>query len=126
MLASVVARCTTLGGALLTPPLFGKVVLARMTSPRTSYLRPLVALVALVAAMAALLIAYNASPTYAAPVCSTTAGTTTCTYVSTGEEQTFVVPEGVSSVHVVATGAPGAVGENSRLCITETERFEHR
>ena len=38
--------CTTLGGVPKVPPLFGKVVLARMTSPRTSYLRPLVALVA--------------------------------------------------------------------------------
>jgi hypothetical protein len=84
-----------------------------MTSPRTSYLRPLVALVALVAAMAALLIAYNASPTYAAPVCSTTAGTKTCTFSSTGGEQTFEVPQGVSSVDVVATGAPGAVAFDS-------------
>ena len=42
--------------------------------------------------------------------CSTTSGTTTCTYGSTGEEDTFVVPEGVSSVHVVATGASGAAG----------------
>jgi hypothetical protein len=96
---------------------------------KTSYLvRPLVALVALVAAMAALLlIAYGASPAHAAGSCSTTAGgTTTCTFSPTGSEDTFVVPEGVSSVHVVATGAPGAVGKNSRLCITETERFEHR
>jgi hypothetical protein len=81
-----------------------------MTSPRTSYLRPLVALVALVAAMGALLIAYNASPANAAPVCSTTLGTTTCTFSSTGAEDTFVVPAGVSSVQVVATGAPGAEG----------------
>jgi hypothetical protein len=84
-----------------------------MTSPTTSYLRPLVALVALVAAMGALLIAYTASPTYAAPVCSTTSGTTTCTFSSTGAEDTFVVPQGVSSVDVVATGAPGAVAFNS-------------
>ena len=67
--------------------------------------------VALVAAMAALLLlAYDANPAQAAGDCSTTSGTTTCTYGSTGAEDTFVVPEGVSSVHVVATGAPGAVG----------------
>ena len=78
---------------------------------RTSYLvRPLVTLVALVAAMAAILIAYSASPAHAAGSCTTTAGTTTCTFGSTSAEDTFVLPNGVSSVHVVATGAPGAVG----------------
>ena len=63
---------------------------------KTSYLvRPLVALVALVAAMAALLLlAYGASPAHAAGSCSTTAGTTTCTFSPTGSEDTFVVPEG--------------------------------
>jgi hypothetical protein len=79
---------------------------------RTSYLvRPLVTLVALVAAMAAILIAYSASPAHAAGSCTTTAGTTTCTFGSTSAEDTFVLPNGVSSVHVVATGAPGAVGD---------------
>ena len=78
---------------------------------RTSYLvRPVVALVALVAAMAALLIAYNASPVHAAGTCTTTAGTTTCTYGPTGSQDTFEVPLGVSTIHVVATGAPGAEG----------------
>jgi hypothetical protein len=67
--------------------------------------------VALVAAMAALLlIAYNASPAHAAGDCSTTSGTATCTFGPTGSEDTFVVPEGVGIIHVVATGAPGAVG----------------
>jgi len=65
--------------------------------------------VALVAAL--LLLAYNANPAQAAPDCSTTSGTTTCTYVSTGAEDTFVVPAGVSSVHVFAVGAPGAAGD---------------
>jgi hypothetical protein len=75
-------------------------------------LRPLAALVALVAAMGALLLlAYNASPANVAPVCSTTSGTTTCTYGSTGAEDTFVVPEGVSSVDVVATGVPAPWGK---------------
>jgi hypothetical protein len=73
-------------------------------------MRPLAALVAMVA----LLIAYDASPARAADGCTTTAGTTTCTFTPTGAEQTFQVPDGVSSVHVVATGAPGAVGVNSR------------
>jgi hypothetical protein len=78
---------------------------------RTSHLvRPLVALVALVAALAALLIAYSASPVHAAGTCTTTAGTTTCTFLPTGAEDTFEVPPGVSTIHVVATGAPGAVG----------------
>jgi len=67
--------------------------------------------VALVAAMGALLVlAYDANPAKAAGDCSTSSGTTTCTFSSTGEEDTFVVPAGVSSVRVVATGAPGAEG----------------
>ena len=77
---------------------------------RRNLIRPLVALVALVAAMAALLIAYGASPVQAAGSCEATSGTTTCTFSPTGAEDTFVVPDGVSSVQVVATGAPGAVG----------------
>ena len=82
-----------------------------MATKTSLLLRPLVALVALVAAMAALLIAYyGASPAHAAGSCSTTADTTTCTYSPTGAEDTFEVPGGVSTIHVVATGAPGAVG----------------
>ena len=73
-------------------------------------MRPLVALVALVAAMGVLLIAYNASPAHAAGSCTTTAGTTTCTYGLTGAEDTFEVPLGVSTIHVVVTGAPGSEG----------------
>jgi hypothetical protein len=54
------------------------------------------ALVALVASIAALLLAYyGASPARAEGDCSTTAaGTTTCTFASTGSEDTFVVPGG--------------------------------
>jgi hypothetical protein len=70
--------------------------------------RPSIALVALVVAMGALLIAFNASPARAAVNCITTGATTTCTYVSTGSEQIFTVPDGVSSVSVVAIGAPGS------------------
>ncbi len=83
------------------------------TNDSSSFLGPLAAVVvALVAAMGALLLlAYNANPAQAAGDCSTTSGTTTCTYGSTGEEDTFVVPEGVSSVDVVARGASGAAGD---------------
>lgn len=78
-----------------------------MTTKTSYFMGPLSALVA---AMGALLIAYSASPARAEVVCSTTAGTTTCPYASTGLEDTFVVPDGVSTIHVVAIGAPGAVG----------------
>jgi hypothetical protein len=80
-----------------------------MTTKTSYFMGPLVALVALVAALAALLLAYSgASPAHAAGSCSTTSGTTTCTFSSTGSEDTFVVPARVSSIHVVATGAPGS------------------
>jgi hypothetical protein len=82
-----------------------------MATKTSHFMRPLVALVALVAAMAAILIAYSASPARAAGICfPTTAGTTACTYIPTGAEDTFEVPLGVSTIHVEATGAPGAVG----------------
>ena len=81
-----------------------------MSTKTSHFVRPLVALVALVAAMAALLLAYGPNPAQAAGSCSTTSGTTTCTFGPTGSEDTFVVPEGVGTIHVVATGAPGAVG----------------
>ena len=43
--------------------------------------------------------------------CWTSAGAgTKCRFLSTGSQDTFVVPAGVSSLHVVATGAPGGVG----------------
>ena len=83
-----------------------------MSTTRTSHFSSFLgAMAALVALVAALLIAYGASPTHAAGSCSTTSGTTTCTFSPTGKEDTFVVPAGVSSIHVVATGAPGAVGD---------------
>jgi Ca2+-binding RTX toxin-like protein len=46
-----------------------------------------------------------------APSCSTSAGTTTCTFASIGAEDSFIVPAGVGSIEVVAVGAPGAVAE---------------
>jgi hypothetical protein len=40
--------------------------------------------------------------------CSLSASTVTCAYNSTGAEQTFTVPSGVSSLKITAVGAPGA------------------
>ena len=82
-----------------------------MATKASHLVRPLLALAALVTVLAALLLAYSASPTHAAAEsCSTTSGPSTCTFASTGAEDTFEVPEGVSTIHVVATGAPGGVG----------------
>ena len=58
-----------------------------------------------------LVLAYSANPALAEGVCSTNEGITTCTFASTGSEQTFQVPDGVSTVHVVAIGAPGSLGD---------------
>ena len=85
-----------------------------MATKTNHFMRPLVALVALVAAMAALLLAYGPNPAQAAGDCSTTSGTTTCTFGPTGSEDTFVVPALVDTIHVVATGARGAVRVQSR------------
>jgi hypothetical protein len=46
----------------------------------------------------------------AAPSCATSSGTTTCTFSSTGSEQSFVVPAGVTSIQVTAIGGKGAGG----------------
>jgi hypothetical protein len=40
---------------------------------------------------------------------------TSCTYASTGAEQTFTVPAGVTAVTVAAVGAPGGTGANSTV-----------
>src|SRR5918993_1275466 len=93
-------------GGLISPPSFGKVVLARMTSTRTSYMRPLAALVALVAAMAALGLALTSSPAHAAGSCSTTADTTTCTFDTSGTS-TWTVPAGVTQATFDVFGAQG-------------------
>jgi len=45
--------------------------------------------------------------------CPSTAGVTTCVFASTGAEQSFTVPGGVSSVHVVASGAGGGSGSGA-------------
>jgi hypothetical protein len=49
-------------------------------------------------------------PTEAAALpsnCSASGSMVTCSFTSTGNEQSFVVPSGVSSLHVVAVGAAG-------------------
>src|ERR687890_176533 len=95
--------------ASATMDVLREVVTELMSTRR--YLRRLVAAV-LLALAASVMGVVLASPAHAAGSCSTTAGTTTCTFGPTGAEDTFVVPAEVSSVHVVATGEPGAVGLN--------------
>ena len=46
----------------------------------------------------------------ALPANCTGVAVVSCTFAATGAEQTFTVPAGVSSVHVVARGAPGGRG----------------
>ena len=70
---------------------------------RARWLVPLAAL-AIAAAAAGV-----ARPAEAASACTTSGGTTSCTYTGTGE-QTFVVPSGVSSVQVTAIGGAGGNG----------------
>ena len=76
-------------------------------------LRKVALLAAVLFAAIAALVAVAPGVAHAAGSCSTTAGVTTCTFGPTGAEDTFTVPDGVSSVHVVATGAPGAVSATS-------------
>jgi hypothetical protein len=51
------------------------------------------------------------SGTASAPPCPTTPGGQSCTYSFTGSEQSFTVPAGVTSIHVVAQGGGGGVGD---------------
>jgi hypothetical protein len=92
---------------LITPPFLGKVGPVHMATKTSHLVRPLVALVALVAAMAALLIAYSASPAHAAGSCTTTSGTTTCTFAYTGAAQSWTVPERVTQATFDVFGAQG-------------------
>ena len=55
----------------------------------------------------------GASASVPSPVCSTVGPTTTCVYASTGAEQTFTVPAGVTSIDVVAQGAAGSTAHFS-------------
>src|SRR5438876_4141598 len=75
--------------------------------------RALGALAALALAAAPTMLA----PTLASadPTCTTSGSTTTCIFSSTGSEQTFTVPAGVSSVTVTAVGGVGAAGQGSDL-----------
>ena len=76
-------------------------------------LRKVALLAAVHFAAIAALVAVAPGVAHAAGSCSTTAGVTTCTFGPTGAEDTFTVPDGVSSIHVVATGAPGAMSATS-------------
>jgi hypothetical protein len=61
--------------------------------------------------LAALVVAASASA--ALPLGCAEAGTTvTCTYSTVGSEGTFVVPVGVTNIHVVAVGAAGTTNAN--------------
>ncbi len=44
--------------------------------------------------------------------CTVTGGAATCSYASTGGEQTFLVPDGVQSISVKAVGAPGGTSDS--------------
>lgn len=55
-----------------------------------------------------LLVLAVSTPAQAAPSCTTSGVTTTCTYASTGAEDTFTVPAGVTQVQVTAISAAGA------------------
>ena len=50
-------------------------------------------------------------PLGAGCVQATPVGTVSCTYISTGTEQSFFVPDGVTTVSVVASGAAGHSGQ---------------
>lgn len=60
------------------------------------------------------LLGVGVSPAHAAAVCTTSGNVVTCTYSFTGAAETFTVPAGVSSVHVVARGAAGGTGSQNR------------
>jgi Bacterial Ig-like domain (group 3) len=51
----------------------------------------------------------------AAPICSETAGVTTCTFAYTGHATSFQVPVGVTALTVVADGGAGANGVTSSI-----------
>ena len=78
---------------------------ARAGRARTRFSGRRAGAVALAAAVAAAVA--PAGSAFAAHSCTTAAGTTTCVFPSTGDEQMFIAPEGVTSVHVVARGAGG-------------------
>ncbi|TSE01421.1 hypothetical protein FOS14_02385 [Skermania sp. ID1734] len=50
------------------------------------------------------------TPASAADPCTQSGGTTTCTYTSTGHEQTFTVPASVKTINVTAVGGRGHDG----------------
>ncbi|MFN8491577.1 MAG: glycine-rich protein [Caldilineaceae bacterium] len=83
-----------------------------MTTPRRFFTRPRLwgLLCGLTLAVAQLFTGAGMSTAFAAPVCTTSGTTVTCTYTYTGAAETFTVPAGVASVRIVARGAAGAAG----------------
>jgi hypothetical protein len=67
-------------------------------------------LAATVGALAVYATAFATSAVALPPGCVQSANTVTCTFSSTGSEQTFAVPTGVSSVSAAAVGGRGATG----------------
>lgn len=65
---------------------------------------------ATVGALAVYVSAFATSAVALPPGCVQSANTVTCTFSSTGSEQTFAVPAGVSSVSAAAVGGRGATG----------------
>ena len=65
---------------------------------------------ATVGALAVYVSAFATSAVALPPGCVQSANTVTCTFSSTGSEQTFAVPTGVSSVSATAVGGRGATG----------------
>ena len=63
-----------------------------------------------VGALAVYVSAFATSAVALPPGCVQSANTVTCTFSSTGSEQTFAVPAGVSSVSAAAVGGRGATG----------------
>ena len=64
--------------------------------------------IAIGAAMLAVLVAPAGAAAALPPECVQVVGTVTCSYPSTGAEQQFAVPAGVTNVHVTAVGGAGA------------------
>jgi Domain of unknown function DUF11/Bacterial Ig domain len=64
--------------------------------------------IAIGAAMLAVLVTPEGAGAALPPECVQVAGTVTCSYASTGAEQLFTVPAGVTNLHVTAVGGAGA------------------
>jgi hypothetical protein len=84
----------------------GSVLFAFLRNPRSSSALFVASLALLTGWAAALPAMAEALPAN----CSPSGSTVTCTFSSTGAEQSFVVPSGVSSIAVLAVGGEGGAG----------------